>query len=298
MKQLKNCRVCVGTRETLLKAEGKVRDFLALLSAIAVVLVVANEFLTHEAKLPLLSLTWGEAQAWLRGIIWFSFASYCVTYGLVAKNKLEYLRTHFLELLVCFTWLPNYHSVVFHHFTDLLSVATLQLVGSLAHAWRVARWNIRRFNTHPIVVTGSAALALVVTASAVLNQVEPQTFPSVWDAAWYCLSTITTVGYGDLVPKTAMGRAVGAVVMLGGISLAGVFIGLMTEFVRKRLVKASEKGRVLSPLIPGMTTHEDDSEPTQRQILDELRTNNRLLSELVEELRKANERKPDEKSGS
>ncbi|HYQ65544.1 potassium channel family protein [Actinophytocola sp.] len=53
------------------------------------------------------------------------------------------------------------------------------------------------------------------------------------DAAWWALTTITTVGYGDRYPVTAEGRLVAAALMVGGIALLGVVTGLVASwFVR------------------------------------------------------------------
>jgi voltage-gated potassium channel len=43
------------------------------------------------------------------------------------------------------------------------------------------------------------------------------------DALWWAMATITTVGYGDVYPKTVAGRAVGVVLMVTGIVLFSAF---------------------------------------------------------------------------
>ncbi|MFZ8788498.1 MAG: potassium channel family protein [Acidilobaceae archaeon] len=50
---------------------------------------------------------------------------------------------------------------------------------------------------------------------------------SFWDSLWWALATVTTVGYGDIVPETPAGRVVGAITMLVGIGVYSAFIGLV-----------------------------------------------------------------------
>ena len=56
------------------------------------------------------------------------------------------------------------------------------------------------------------------------------------DAMWWSISTITTVGYGDIYPTTALGRLIGAFTMLVGISTFAVVTAKVAEF----LVRAGE----------------------------------------------------------
>ena len=50
------------------------------------------------------------------------------------------------------------------------------------------------------------------------------------DALWWSLSTITTVGYGDLYPVTAAGRAVAVSLMIVGIGLFGIYTGMVASW--------------------------------------------------------------------
>jgi voltage-gated potassium channel len=58
------------------------------------------------------------------------------------------------------------------------------------------------------------------------------------DAFWWASATVTTVGYGDVVPVTEAGRIMGIVLMFVGISIIGVFISsLGARLVGSRLKK-------------------------------------------------------------
>ena len=66
---------------------------------------------------------------------------------------------------------------------------------------------------------------------------------SLGDAFWWSLATVTTVGYGDVVPVTSVGKAVGVVLMLFGIAVLGGFISLSSTAVARVVSRYSELGR-------------------------------------------------------
>jgi len=56
------------------------------------------------------------------------------------------------------------------------------------------------------------------------------------DAFWWALATVTTVGYGDIVPVTFTGRIIGAILMIVGITIFGIFISTLgATLVEKRI---------------------------------------------------------------
>lgn len=74
-------------------------------------------------------------------------------------------------------------------------------------------------------VLGSAVLLTYIGAIAVLDAEENapgSNIKNVGDALWWAIVTITTVGYGDHYPITAMGRLVAVGLMVGGIAVLGV----------------------------------------------------------------------------
>ena len=62
------------------------------------------------------------------------------------------------------------------------------------------------------------------------------TIHSIWDAIWYTLITLTTVGYGDKAPVTVLGRILGIVLALCSVGLLSTLVGLVIHLLRKQLL--------------------------------------------------------------
>jgi voltage-gated potassium channel len=59
------------------------------------------------------------------------------------------------------------------------------------------------------------------------RDVQPATFGSVPAALWWAVVTLTTTGYGDVVPITPLGRMVAAMVMISGLGVFGLWAGIL-----------------------------------------------------------------------
>ncbi len=61
------------------------------------------------------------------------------------------------------------------------------------------------------------------------HDVQPEAFASIPEAMWWSISTLTTVGYGDVVPITTMGKVFGMIVMLIGIGMFAIPTGILVS---------------------------------------------------------------------
>jgi len=68
---------------------------------------------------------------------------------------------------------------------------------------------------------------------------DPASIPSLWTGFWWSLQTVTTVGYGDVVPTQGGARVIAAMLMLSGIGFVTVVTAVITaaflETIRRRL---------------------------------------------------------------
>jgi voltage-gated potassium channel len=69
----------------------------------------------------------------------------------------------------------------------------------------------------------------VVVFGVAERLIDPKTFHSVWIGMWWAIETVTTVGYGDIVPKQTAGKVIAAFLMLGGLSLLSVVTAAITS---------------------------------------------------------------------
>jgi voltage-gated potassium channel len=101
---------------------------------------------------------------------------------------------------------------------------------------------------------GASWAAAVIVFGVVERLVDPKTFPTVWRGMWWAIQTVTTVGYGDIVPQQTAGKVIAALLMIGGLALLSVVTALITSgFVsradsRRRAAEADPVMRKLDQL--------------------------------------------------
>ena len=90
-----------------------------------------------------------------------------------------------------------------------------------------------------LLTTVGLMLVLLLLASSLMyfaeNDAQPDKFSSIPDAMWWSIITLTTVGYGDVVPVTNIGRVIVGVVAVMGIALFAVPAGILTSSFLEQL---------------------------------------------------------------
>jgi voltage-gated potassium channel len=168
-----------------------------------------------------------EQEETLEAINWLIWALFAFELGLMtylAPDRRRYLLSHWIDVLTVLV-------------PFLRSLRVLRIIVVTARLWTEVRVLIyqRTFSTVAMTSLGSALVASTLVYVAERGGEGPiQTFP---DALWWAAATITTVGYGDVFPKSPAGRGIAVLLMLIGISV----FGLLTARVAAIFVEANEE---------------------------------------------------------
>jgi hypothetical protein len=115
-----------------------------------------------------------------------------------------------------------------------------------------------------------------LVAGCLMRVTDPTRYHSVWVGMWWGLETVTTVGYGDVVPGTVAGRLTAVAVMLVGIS----FITVTAAAITSEFVEAARRRRQQQPDSEAVTALSE-----LRYLRDQVATLQDSLEELRRDLR-------------
>ena len=175
----------------------------------------------------------------LYGIEWFFTLVFTVEYLLrlyAVRRSLRY-ATSFLGIVDLLSVLPTYLSLIFPGSRYLLVIRVLRvlrifrvlkLVQYVREASLLA--TALRESRRKITVFLFTVLTLVVIMGSLIYLIEGEGngFTSIPKSIYWAIVTLTTVGYGDISPKTGLGQAVAAVIMILGYCIIAVPTGIVT----------------------------------------------------------------------
>lgn len=224
---------------------GKLFDVLILIAIIASVLVVMLDSVLY------LRLQYGRIFSYAEWIFTGLFTIEYVLRLYSAPNRKAY-ATSFFGVVDLLALLPTYLSLFFMGTHYLLVVRILRIlrvfrVFRLRSYMQQAGFLTAAFKTsqHKIAVFFLSLLLLVTIFGAVLYVVEgPENgFTSIPLSIYWAVVTLTTVGYGDMSPKTPLGQAIASMVMITGYAIiavpTGIFTAELTRTMRPQLQPVS-----------------------------------------------------------
>jgi voltage-gated potassium channel len=235
-----------------------------LFDAIVIVAILASVVAVIADSIASVSTRHGGA---LDGIEWFFTVLFTIEYLArlaCIERPLRYARS-FFGLVDLAAVLPTYLAIFFPEAQVLLDVRILRLV-RVFRIFKLTRYlaEVRLLgramanSMRKILVFLSVVVMVVLVVATLMYVIEgpDNGFTSIPKAIYWALSTITTVGYGDIVPRTELGRALAGLVMLIGWGILAVPTGIVTAEMTMQSL-----GRTRALVCPscGVATHEPDA---------------------------------------
>ncbi|GAA4154005.1 potassium channel family protein [Gryllotalpicola daejeonensis] len=161
---------------------------------------------------------------------WISWTAFAVDYVVslaLAHPRWRWFYTHLVDLAI----------------VALPILRPLRLL-RVAAAFTVLQRRVGTALRGRIVIFSIGAAALLIYVAA-LAELEAEyghggAVQTIGDALWWAIVTITTVGYGDSVPVTVVGKLVAVCLMFGGIALIGVVSATLASWIVERVTQEEE----------------------------------------------------------
>jgi voltage-gated potassium channel len=182
---------------------------------------------------------WGSVATVLNWATWTVFFAEAAVMLAVTPRRGRWLRHHLIDVAVV-VLTPPFAPQAWQNgrLFRLIRLLRLLRVGALR----------RLLSLEGMKYAAAVALATVLVGGIVFTSVEEGhngKVSSAWDGVWWAVTTVTTVGYGDVYPHTTSGRIIGITIMLVGIG----FVALLTAFIADRFINVQVETEAKEDLI-------------------------------------------------
>ena len=194
-------------------------------------LLVAGLLFLVVIMLPLATPLPPQTQMVLDWINWFLWGVFAIDYFTrlwLALGRWHFVKTHILDLII----------VVVPAFRALRVVRLISVFLVLLRRARDLPYLVL-----PLYVAAITAVLIGVSAVLVFDAEgsDPNSnIKTLGDAVWWAFTTVTTVGYGDEYPVTPIGRTLGVLLMLSGITLLGSLTASAAAWITNTRREAQE----------------------------------------------------------
>lgn len=157
--------------------------------------------------------------------LWGLFVIETIVLSLAVKDTVYYLKSNWLNLLIIALGLPLLFGLplYFGAFRLLRLVIIFTL---LMHVGSRVRKMLSR---NELGATLVATVIIIILSGVMMAALDPA-IKSPWDGIWWAWVTITTVGYGDIVPESHVGRALASIIILFGMGLFAMLTASFAAF--------------------------------------------------------------------
>jgi voltage-gated potassium channel len=158
-------------------------------------------------------------------LVWLAFLIETMLLTALVRNKQRYLLHNWMNLAIIFGGLP-----AVWQYTPLIGfMRSLRLMLVVVMLARLSRTIRKLLSRHQLGATLAVAFVTMLLSGVIVTRLDPS-IGSVWDGMWWAWVSMSTVGYGDVVPHNAAGRLFGALLILFGVVLLSLLTANLSAF--------------------------------------------------------------------
>src|SRR5690606_8600732 len=219
---------------------GRLFDIVLLVSIVISVLAVMLESVTAIRA---------QYAGWLIGIEWFFTVLFTLEYlaRLYTVQRKRVYATSFLGIVDLLSILPTYLALFFTGAQSLMVIRSVRLL-RIFRILKLPRFigesqslvSALKSSRHKIIVFLLTVVTTVIIMGTIMYLVEgPENgYTSIPRSIYWSVVTMTTVGYGDIAPRTDFGQFLAAMLMINGYGVIAVTIGIFSvEIISLRFLE-------------------------------------------------------------
>lgn len=158
-------------------------------------------------------------------LVWLFFVSETITLTCLTNDKLRYLRSNWINLVIIIMGVPVIWGVS-SYAGILRSLRLFLLAAILVNLTETLRQILSK---NHLGITLVIAFIIIMLSGILIAGIDPN-IESIWDGLWWAWVTVTTVGYGDVVPVSVAGKLFGALLIFLGIGLFSLLTANFSAF--------------------------------------------------------------------
>lgn len=225
----------------------KIFDYIFILLIISSVSIIiynniyfnkSNEYLNQiDTIFTIIFMTEYIIRFWLSSNFILNVKKYGILYAIKSKIKWMLKFSSIIDLLAI---IPNIRAIRMIRLLRLLRLFKLFRYSkiSLGTGSIIKKHSFELVNIFLVILLIVLVGALIVYVAE--TEVPESEIKNYWESLWWAIVTVTTVGYGDIVPKSIIGRIFTTILMLSGIGFITIPAGMVGSILMERFVKMKE----------------------------------------------------------
>lgn len=197
-------------------------------------------------------------------LIWLFFLVDYLYRLIKSNHKIKFIKENKIDLLTIIPYFSTFRILRLIRVAEMMPLFRfMQVLRAVAMLSNLSKRVGVFFKTNNFHYVAGITLIVILLGAGSMSLVEGMTFK---DALWWSIVTVTTVGYGDIVPKTGLGRVIASLIMISGIGFLGVFTGTISTYFLNRRVN-DHQPKYVTELLEKLNHFDELSEAEFNEIM-------------------------------